>query len=909
MSSRKEELLILLKKSPKGLTAQEVADHLNIDRSNASRYLNELSKENQLTRSTGRPVVFSLTSTVSCNQRKKACLSSATEVKEVATPMTFQYLVGNQDSLKVSIQQAKAAILYPPRGLHTLIFGETGTGKSLFAECMYNFARASETISSAAPFVVFNCADYAQNPQLLFGHIFGIKKGAFTGADQDKAGLVAKADGGILFLDEIHRLPPEGQEMLFTFIDKGEYRPLGESSQVHQANVQIIGATTETSDIFLNTFTRRIPMVITLPPLKNRSLDEKFKIVSLFLKQEANRLNRRIIVERDAILAFLLYETIGNIGQVKRDLKLVCAKAFLHYKTSQLDYLSIQQKDLPLNVQKGLLKVKDSDELMSFSSNTSQFLTFEPGYDEPVWSKDPALDMRVYQVIDEQVAKACHESKQLDTLPELNLEKLVTQDVSNYFKTYVTELSKKDIHHDLVKEDYWELANYLLQVAEEKLHREYSDRLRFTFALHLQGSLERIKQGSPITHPDLNKVRRAYKEEFQVAIDLSTYIEDTYHLPIPLDEIGFITMFLALELSDQPDCSTGDMVEVVVMMHGEQVATSMLKTAQELLETSQGVAFDMPLTTDVKEMYDQLKNYVWTRRANLTQGLLLLTDMGSLNTFGNMLYEETGIRTKAISMTSTMIVLESLRMSGMRRSLEDIYQSVQGAFESLIRTELHPQLTKPLKAVIVACFTGEGVAKKLREQIQPIVEKEGIEIIQLQYLEKETFHRHIDELMVTYDLLAIVGTVDVHYQNIPFFSALDMFDSKQLAIFGRIVTEEVPLEQIIEGLKDNLPAVGSVSTLIQLLYQVVTHIQQDLKLMVDPAVTSGILIHLAFLVNQLKEEPVTRDFQNLLSFKKQYRLAFKIIHSQLLLVEKQYQVTFSEDEIAFLVQMFYQSSV
>lgn len=80
-----------------------------------------------------------------------------------------------------------------------------------------------------------------------------MKKGAYTGADETRTGLVAQADGGILFLDEIHRLPPEGQEMSFTFIDKGTYRPLGEN-QEQTASVQIIGATTETSTIFLETF-------------------------------------------------------------------------------------------------------------------------------------------------------------------------------------------------------------------------------------------------------------------------------------------------------------------------------------------------------------------------------------------------------------------------------------------------------------------------------------------------------------------------------------------------------------------------------------------------------------------------------------------------------------------------------
>ncbi|MEO1781713.1 transcriptional antiterminator bglG:Sigma-54 factor [Enterococcus diestrammenae] len=331
MNSRKEEILHTLEMRKQGMTAVQLAEMLTIDRSNVSRYLNELAKEKRVRKINGRPVIYEP-------------LTEEEVHVDTSSAVSFDSLVGVEGSLKVAIQQAKAAILYPPRGLHTIVFGETGTGKSLFAECMYQFALDSHTIASDAPFVSFNCADYAQNPQLLFGHIFGIKKGAYTGAEADNPGLIAKADGGILFLDEIHRLPPEGQEMLFTFIDKGVYRPLGESVETYEASVQIIGATTESSDNFLTTFNRRIPVSITMPSLSERSLDERYEIITLFIKQEANRLIQRIEVEKAAILSFMLYDAEGNIGQVKRDLKLVCAKAFLHYRTHKQQSLLIRKK-------------------------------------------------------------------------------------------------------------------------------------------------------------------------------------------------------------------------------------------------------------------------------------------------------------------------------------------------------------------------------------------------------------------------------------------------------------------------------------------------------------------------------------------------------------------------------------
>lgn len=73
-------------------------------------------------------------------------------------------------------------------------------------------------IHENAPFKVLNCAQYHNNPELLSGILFGYVKGAFTGADEDRNGLLQDADGGVLFLDEVHRLPPEGQEKLFVYM-------------------------------------------------------------------------------------------------------------------------------------------------------------------------------------------------------------------------------------------------------------------------------------------------------------------------------------------------------------------------------------------------------------------------------------------------------------------------------------------------------------------------------------------------------------------------------------------------------------------------------------------------------------------------------------------------------------------
>ncbi len=181
-----------------------------------------------------------------------------------------------------------------------------------------------------------------------------------------------------------------------------------------------------------------------------------------------------------------------------------------------------------------------------------------------------------------------------------------------------------------------------------------------------------------------------------------------------------------------------------------------VETAQELLETDHGKAMNMSLDMEVGQMYEQLLNYVTDNKEKMSNGLLLLTDMGSLNSFANLISEETGIRTKAISMVSTMIVLEALRMAESGRSLEDIYQNIQRSFETIVQEQFRTvREAKGKKAVIVTCFTGEGVAAKLYQRIYPVVDQSKVEIIQMQFIEKETFKKHIDGLLEEYEIKAI----------------------------------------------------------------------------------------------------------------------------------------------------------
>ena len=378
-------------KDKAGLTALELGQLLTLDRATVSRYLNRLSDAGRVEKLSGRPVRYRLWAG-----------GTAAPVRAEALPTqanSLDDMIGADSSLQMAVQQAKAAILYPPRGLHVLILGETGVGKSMFAEAMCAFAREMHIIDEKAPFVRFNCADYADNPQLLSAQIFGVKKGAYSGADADREGLLKKADGGIFFLDEVHRLSAQGQEMLFTFIDKGCFRPLGETTRMVHSSVQLIAATTEDPEShLLATFTRRIPMTIPLPALRERSLEERYGLIREFIQSEARRLQKDIYVQYNAMVSLLLYSCPNNIGQLRSDIQLACAKAFLYFRSEVQPYIIIKQEELAARVKRGILELCEHREAVKkLMDKKEEILVFSPDNPESRYGG-------VFQALSEQSA-------------------------------------------------------------------------------------------------------------------------------------------------------------------------------------------------------------------------------------------------------------------------------------------------------------------------------------------------------------------------------------------------------------------------------------------------------------------------------------------------------------------------
>ncbi|VVP52660.1 sigma-54 interaction domain-containing protein [Pseudomonas fluorescens] len=197
-----------------------------------------------------------------------------------------------------------------------LVRGETGTGKELVARAIHDCGpRRSQA------FIVQNCAALPEN--LLESELFGYRKGAFTGADRDRAGLFDAANGGTLLLDEIGDMPLSLQAKLLRVLQEGEIRPLG-SNDTHKIDVRIIAATHRDLSMLVgegkfreDLYYRLAQFPIELPALRQREGDI-LDLARHFADKACAFLQRDAVRWSDAALDQLCgYAFPGNVRELK----------------------------------------------------------------------------------------------------------------------------------------------------------------------------------------------------------------------------------------------------------------------------------------------------------------------------------------------------------------------------------------------------------------------------------------------------------------------------------------------------------------------------------------------------------------------------------------------------------------
>lgn len=232
-------------------------------------------------------------------------------------------IIGNSQEILACLDQV--AIVASSEG-NVLITGETGTGKELFARAIYdNCSRSKER------YVVVDCA--ALPATLVESTLFGYEKGAFTGADKPKEGLIKHADGGTLLLDELGELPFEIQKSFLRVLQERRFRPVGSRREI-KSDFRVIGTTNRNLDdmvqkgLFRSDLLYRLrTFSIQLPPLRSRRRDIK-EIAMYHMARLCEQYHAGIKgFSPDFLMAISDYNWPGNVRELVNTLEQVLALA------------------------------------------------------------------------------------------------------------------------------------------------------------------------------------------------------------------------------------------------------------------------------------------------------------------------------------------------------------------------------------------------------------------------------------------------------------------------------------------------------------------------------------------------------------------------------------------------------
>jgi transcriptional regulator with PAS, ATPase and Fis domain len=213
-----------------------------------------------------------------------------------------------------------AASRVAPTEATVLLLGESGTGKEVIARLVHQSSPRKN-----GPFVAINCAAFSE--QLLESELFGYERGAFTGAQQSKAGHIELAARGVLFLDEVSEMSLTAQVKFLRFLQEREYQRLG-GTRVQKADVRIIAASNRDLSDAVRCGTFREDLLyrlqvfdILLPPLRER-VSDVLLLAEYFLAEIARTVGRRIPrVLDDARDALLTHDWPGNVRELRNVLE------------------------------------------------------------------------------------------------------------------------------------------------------------------------------------------------------------------------------------------------------------------------------------------------------------------------------------------------------------------------------------------------------------------------------------------------------------------------------------------------------------------------------------------------------------------------------------------------------------
>lgn len=875
------------------LTASYLATKLKISRTIVSQYLNELVKEKIVIKTNSRPVYFFekeiLSRILSINKELIDEVISTQDLENKFVNIKkscFEKAIGYSTSISYAIEQCKAAIKYPHNGLPILLNGPTGVGKSYMANLIYEYAIEEGIIESDKKFVTVNCSEYANNPELMTANLFGYKKGAFTGAQNDNVGLIKTADGGCLFLDEVHSLTPECQEKLFVFMDKGVYHLLGDNETWHSAKVKIIFATSKNpNETLLKTLIRRIPVIVQLPSLEERSIEEKEEIIIMTIKNEQKRIGKKIYISSQVFNALMSYNFTGNIGQMKDCIRIGCANSYLYQNNEELKVSIYHMPDYIIKAT-GLIEENNNDTMV----------------DVDLLRKNNGIEhvINLYEEIISTYEDYNENNVDLEKMFNNN-----SKQVNNYYdylmygKRYIN--NKITAIEDVVSNILFNIVNkYNIKCHNNSL--VVLSRYIYDHTQHNSILKNWILKNKNRVDECFEFFKKNMKKEYSIVLELTHEIHNK--LEISLDGMNLIIFMLNIKMFN----TNIKMNETfgVIICHGYTTASSIADSANKLINKHIFEAIDMPLDCKIDETVTRLKSLL--SEVNLYKDIIILVDMGALEDIYISISTISNVNIGVINNITTRLAVDVGIQILNNVNIEKILKS---SSENNYCKYKFIENRKKEDAILFISETDIHASESMAELfITSLPKNININIIPYEYFSIIKDKKE-DKIFKEYNVLSIIGSFNPNVEGVIFIAVEDIIAGKykerisdvlskhltedELEKFNQNILKNFSLQNVLERI-----TILNVKKVLDDVGIALDKLQKTLNIELQNKTIIALYVHISYLIERLVKKNPIKTHRNLEEFVNEKSEFINIVKESFSVVETHYSVEIPVSEIAYL---------
>lgn len=901
MLTTKQELLEYLSEETKKFQPEElerysagvISGSKSISRSLASQYLNELVKEGRLIKVNSRPVCFFHRKVLESIYRVKLPKYTFSSMEEMLSFLKnkrtdcrdFKKAVGAESSLSNCVEQCKAAISYPPTGLPILLEGDSGVGKSFFAQLIYEYAINNEIIDKDKKFYIQDCSEFAGNPSLAQEILFGkIENSVST------PGVLEQAEGSLLFLDEAQFLPEKCQNKLAAYLENGGFCRSNSPKEIVGSTARLILATSQKPEgAFQRTLLRRLPVTIHLPSLVERSEEEKEGLIAAFFESESMRIGKKIVVSRRVLEALLNYSYNENVREMESIIQTSCAAAYLNQVETEKP-LTISLYHLPDPV---LFGIKADIEL---TNQEEQFIEIERYIEEN--SADHIVDM-------------------MEALLRVAAD-YASRDLS------ITEFLEKGMHKVRSYYDYIAYGKHYtqnkirtIQVILDEIFTAYQSRCplvlpsscSFVLArnfLALAKSSSKILQWESQNRQVLDQVWTLLKKDMPKECSIATEIFECIRKNLDIRFYSISRIFLTINIAYYNRSMKFNDTMGIIIGHGYAVASSMADTVNQMLGSFVFYGMDMPLDISSEEIATQLIQYITAHKMH--RNVVILVDMGSLERLGEALEKipnfNIGIMNR-VSMAMALSVGAAIQENaGMEELMKRAAQSATPAYQVINTKSKCP-------AILFTSESGIESAERMMMLFDKSLMINGkIQTVVCDFytlLQQQKKAEWFEE----YQVLCIVGTMNPQVPDVQFFSLDSLIDGTQSAALEGILSQYLKQEEattLSETLLKNFSlnnvvqnlTILNADTLLEYVVNAVKELQILLNIHLSNRMLTVLYVHISCMVERLVTKMEIQELPDEKEFLQEHGDIVAAVHTSFQILEKHYRIRIPTKEIAFL---------